>query len=262
MRLDVYMAENGHADSRQRAKVLIAGGCVFVNGTPVTKPSAQVADGDAIVVKGDPIGYVSRGALKLKAAFEVFGLSADGLVAADIGASTGGFTEYLLEQGSEKVYAVDAGTDQLAAKLRADPRVICMEKYNARNLSIGDFDGGVDLAVMDVSFISQTLILPALVGILKEKSFFVGLIKPQFEAGREAVGKGGIVKNPVSRAQAVKRVIDCAEQNGLTFCGLDVSPILGGDGNTEYIACFSKGDLIKPYTDNVDLLISKIVNAR
>ena len=262
MRLDVYLTENGHAESRQRAKIMITGGFVLVNGKAVVKPSADIREGDTVTVSGDPIGYVSRGALKLKAAFETFGLSAHGLIAADIGASTGGFTEYLLEQGAEKVYAVDSGTDQLAAKLRADARVVSMEKYNARNLSIADFDSGVDLAVMDVSFISQTLILPALVGILKERAYFVGLIKPQFEAGREAIGKGGIVKNPVSRAMAIKKVLDCAAESGLVFCGLAVSPILGGDGNTEYIACFSKGECIKPYTGNIDLLISKTVQVR
>ena len=262
MRLDVYLTENGLADSRQRAKVMIAGGCVTLNGKPASKPSAEVREGDLIEVSGDPIGYVSRGALKLKAAFETFALSADGKIAADIGASTGGFTEYLLEQGAARVYAVDAGTDQLAAKLRADVRVVSMEKYNARNLVLNDFDGGVDLAGRGITFISQTLILPALVGILKEQAFFISLIKPQFEAGRDAIGKGGIVKNSVSRAMAIKKVIDCAAVNGLSFCGLAVSPILGGDGNTEYLACFSKGGAIAPFDGNVDLLISKMVNMR
>lgn len=262
MRLDVYLTENGFAESRQRAKIMIAGSCVTLNGKLATKPSAEVREGDWVEVSGDPIGYVSRGALKLKAAFEAFELSADSKIAADIGASTGGFTEYLLKQGAARVYAVDAGTNQLAAKLRADVRVVPMEKYNARNLVLNDFDGGVDLAVMDVSFISQTLILPALVGILKEQAFFVSLIKPQFEAGRDAIGKGGIVKNSASRAMAIKKVIDCAAANALSFCGLAVSPILGGDGNTEYLACFSKGGAIAPFDGNVDLLISKMVNMR
>lgn len=260
MRLDVYLTENGHADSRQRAKLLIVGGFVKVNDKAVTKPSFDIADGDAVAVSGDPIGYVSRGALKLKAAFETFALDANGKTAADIGASTGGFTEYLLTKGAVKVYAVDAGTDQLATKLREDARVVSMEKYNARNLDISDFDGGVDLAVMDVSFISQTLILPALTGILHETSILVSLIKPQFEAGRDAIGKGGIVKNSASRAMAIRRVIDCAIQNGLTFAGLMVSPIQGGDGNTEYLACFAKGDALPAFTGNIDLLISQTVH--
>ena len=259
MRLDLYLTENGHAESRQRAKIMITGGFVSVNGKTALKPSAEIGPADTVVVSGDPIGYVSRGALKLKAAFESFGLSANDMIAADIGASTGGFTEYLLTQGASRVYAVDSGTDQLAMRLRTDPRVISMEKYNARGLSPADFPGGVDLAVMDVSFISQTLILPALTGILREHSYFVSLIKPQFEAGREAIGKGGIVKTSVSRAMAIRKVIDCATENGLAFCGLIVSPILGGDGNTEYLACFSKGDFLAPYSGNTDLLISKTV---
>lgn len=260
MRLDVFLTENGHADSRQRAKGLIVGGYVKVNEKVITKAAFDVTESDSVVVSGDPIGYVSRGALKLKAAFEVFALQADGKTAADIGASTGGFTEYLLTRGATKVYAVDAGTDQLAAKLRADARVVSMEKYNARNLDIADFDGGVDLAVMDVSFISQTLILPSLNGILKDTAFLVSLIKPQFEAGREAIGKGGLVKNPASRAMAIKRVVNSAKENGLMLVGLTVSPILGGDGNTEYLACFSKGGALPAYTDNIDLLISQTVH--
>lgn len=259
MRLDVYLTENGHADSRQRAKVLIAGGCVSVNGREATKPALDVKEGDAVLVSGDPIGYVSRGALKLKGAFEAFGLKIEGLVAADIGASTGGFTEYLLSRGAARVFAVDSGRDQLAVKLRTDARVVCMEGYNARNLNIADFDGGVDVAVMDVSFISQTLILPALANILKEKSFLVSLIKPQFEAGREAVGKGGIVKSSVSRAIAAGRVIECAAACGLALVGLIPSPIRGGDGNIEFLACFAKGDMLPAYSGNIDLLISETV---
>ncbi len=259
MRLDVYLTENGHADSRQRAKVLITGGYVSVNGKDVTKPALDVKENDTVQISGDPIGYVSRGALKLKGAFEAFALDVRGLVAADIGASTGGFTEYLLSRGATKVYAVDSGRDQLAAKLRADARVVCMEGYNARALDVSDFDEGVDVAVMDVSFISQTLILPALAGIMKERSFLVSLIKPQFEAGREAVGKGGIVKNPVSRAMAAKRVIECANANGFVLVGLVPSPIRGGDGNMEFLACFAKGDALPAYVGNVDLLISETV---
>lgn len=259
MRLDVFLAENGYAGSRQRAKVLITEGFVKVGERVITKPSYEVDENAEIKVSGDPIGYVSRGALKLKAAFETFALSADGLIAADIGASTGGFTQYLLERGARKVYAVDSGTNQLAEVLLNDDRVVSMEKYNARNLCPADFDGGVDIAVMDVSFISQTLIIPSLSKILKDDSLFVTLIKPQFEAGREAVGKGGIVKNPASRAKAIRKVIDCVCANGLEFQGLTVSPILGGDGNTEYLACFAKGKYAKPINDNIDILISRFI---
>ncbi len=254
MRLDVYLTENGYAVSRQRAKLLITSGLVTVNGKMATKVSFSVCDSDSISVGDDPIGYVSRGALKLKAAFEEFSLKANGLVCADIGASTGGFTDFLLKNGASLVYAVDSGIDQLADSLREDARVISMEKYNARNLLPIDFGNGVDLAVMDVSFISQTLIIPSLCGIMKDGATLVSLVKPQFEAGREAIGKGGIVKNPASRAFSIKRVVECATENRLSLCGLTVSPILGGDGNTEYLAYFKKGG-DSSAAENIDSLI-------
>ena len=260
MRLDVYLTENGFADSRQRAKVLISANCVSVNGKIILKPSLDVKDGDTVDVSGDPIGYVSRGALKLKAAFEAFDLSAEGKIAIDVGASTGGFTDFLLEHGAKKVFAVDSGINQLAEKLRNDIRVVSMEKYNARNLSKEDFFDSIEFAVMDVSFISQTLIIPSLSNILLDGAVFVSLVKPQFEAGRDAVGKGGIVKNPVSRALAIRKVIDCAAENGFAFVGLVASPIKGGDGNTEYLACFHKGKTNMEYSGNIDLLISNTVD--
>jgi len=257
MRLDVFLFENGYADSRQRAKVLVTSGCVSISGKLITKPAYDVTDNDIVTVSGDPIGYVSRGALKLKAAFETFILSANGLVCVDVGASTGGFTDYLLKNGAKKVYAIDSGTNQLAPLLRSDKRVVSMEKYNARNLVLSDFENAVDFAAMDVSFISQTLIIPSLVGIMKDGAVLVSLIKPQFEAGREAVGKGGIVKNPASRAFSIRKVVECAESNGLKLVGLTVSPILGGDGNTEYLACFIKEVNGSSKNENIDLLISR-----
>lgn len=260
MRLDIYLTSNGYADSRRRAKLLVTEGFVTVNGKTVTKASLDINESDEIVVSGDPIGYVSRGALKLKAAFETFSLSADGVVAIDVGASTGGFTEYLLNAGAKKVYAVDSGTDQLAEKLRSDERVVSMEKYNARNLLKEDFPIEPSLAVMDVSFISQTLIIPSLVKVLAKNAKFVSLIKPQFEAGRDAIGKGGIVKNPVSKAMSIKKVIDCAKENGFELCGLIKSPIKGGDGNEEFLAYFASGENASKYEENIELLISKIVN--
>lgn len=259
MRLDLFLTENGYADSRQRAKLLITEGLVSVNGKVISKASLDVSEADSIAVGNDPIGYVSRGALKLKAAFENFGFDIEGRIAIDVGASTGGFTEFLLEHGAKKVYAVDSGSNQLAEKLRNDPRVVSMEKYNARNLLQSDFETEIDIAVMDVSFISQTLIIPSLAGVLASGSVFVSLVKPQFEAGRAAIGKGGIVKNPVSRAMSVKKVIDCAKENGFALCGLCVSPIKGGDGNTEYLAYFTLGDIGHTYNGNIDILISKVV---
>ena len=257
MRLDLFLFENGFSESRQRAKLLINSECVKVNGKVITKPAYDTLEGDTVEVVGDPIGYVSRGALKLKAAFEEFNLTASNLVCVDIGASTGGFTDFLLKNGAKKVYAIDSGTNQLAETLRNDIRVISKEKYNARNLMLSDFDDKIDMAVMDVSFISQTLIIPALYNILDDNSLFVSLIKPQFEAGREAIGKGGIVKNPASRAFAIKKVVDCAKTVGFKLCGLTVSPILGGDGNTEYLALFSKGESAYQTIDNIDNIIMR-----
>ncbi|MBR5315041.1 MAG: TlyA family RNA methyltransferase [Clostridia bacterium] len=257
MRIDVFLHENGYADSRQRAKVLITSECVSVNGKIINKPAYDVDISDMVVVSGDPIGYVSRGALKLKAAFEEFNLDAKNLVCIDVGASTGGFTDFLLKNGAATVYAVDSGTNQLSPSLLNDARVVSMEKYNARNLSPTDFGCAVDMAVMDVSFISQTLIIPALVNVLRDGAVFVSLIKPQFEAGKDAVGKGGIVKNPASRAFAIKKVIECATVNGLSLRGLTVSPILGGDGNTEYLAYFTKDENNNTFSENLDLLISR-----
>lgn len=259
MRLDVFLTQNGYCESRQRAKLLIEAGRVFVNGKTAVKAAFALDGSETVTVGEDPIGYVSRGALKLKAAIETFPVSVCGKVAADIGASTGGFTEVLLENGAAKVYAVDSGSGQLAEKLRKDPRVLCMEKYNARDLRLEDFDDGVELAVMDVSFISQTLILPSLCGILRGGGNLVSLIKPQFEAGREAVGKGGIVKSAVSRARAIRRVADAAAECGLILNDLAVSPIKGGDGNIEYLAYFTKSSESANTDENMDLRISRIV---
>lgn len=260
MRLDLYLTTSGLADSRQRAKVLISANCVVVNGKTVSKAAYDVGEFDVVTVTNDPIGYVGRGALKLESAFKVFDIDANDKVAIDVGASTGGFTDFLLKNGAKKVYAVDSGIGQLAEKLKNDSRVVSMEKYNARYLIKEDFLENIELAVMDVSFISQTLIIPSLVNVLSQGGIFVSLVKPQFEAGREAVGKGGIVKNPASRAMAIRKVIDCALANGFSLMGLTVSPIKGGDGNTEYLACFYKGECETAYSGNIDLLISNTVN--
>ena len=241
MRLDVFLTERGLAPSRQRAKLLIESGCVLLNGKVVEKPSAPASESDKIEIIGEPLAYVSRGALKLERAFEAFSLSAADCTAIDVGASTGGFTEYLLLQGAAHVYAVDSGSGQLAEKLRRDARVVSMEKHNARFLSPTDFPVRPTFAVMDVSFISQTLILPALYGVLDARAILVSLVKPQFEAGREAIGKGGVVKSRAARAGAISRVVEAAKACGFAFCGVTPSPILGGDGNEEFLACFSKG---------------------
>ncbi len=236
MRIDVYLTENGYAPSRQRARLMIESGCVTVDGVMVKKPSMPIADGEHIVVVSDPLAYVGRGGLKLEAALDAFGIDPRGCVALDIGASTGGFTDCLLQRGARLVYAVDSGEGQLAPKLRADARVISRERLNARALTVEDLGGDrVDLIVMDVSFISATYLLPRFHALMKDAAHAVCLIKPQFEVGKTMLGKGGVVKDPAARLSAVERVCDCAQSQGLVPTGLIPSPIAGGDGNREFL---------------------------
>ncbi len=242
MRLDVFLTASGFAESRTQAQRLIEEGSVLLDGKAVDKASLAVdeqAPPSVEIVKKQK--YVGRGGLKLEKALALFEVNVEGVCALDVGASTGGFTDCLLQNGAARVYAVDAGEGQLAGKLLSDERVVNMEKYNARNLAAEDFPKPPDVAVMDVSFISQTLILPALARVLREDGVLISLIKPQFEAGRAAIGKNGIVKSAADRRHAIERVLDAAAENDLACFGLDVSPILGGDGNVEYIAAFRKG---------------------
>jgi len=239
MRIDAYMTANGLATGRQKAKELIEAGAVRINGEPVTKPSAQVNETDTVTLdESFAPKYVGRGGLKLEAALDSFNINVKGLICVDIGASTGGFTDCLLSRGAKKVYAVDCGSGQLAPKLAADERVVSIENFNARELTSEITDGRVDLAVMDVSFISQTLIYPAVTEVLKSGGLLVSLIKPQFEAGRENLGKNGIVKSDAVRHKTVDKVMKSAFNYRMTCEGIIESPIKGGDGNTEYLAVF------------------------
>ena len=242
MRIDVYLTEKGYAQSRKRAQDLIGSGCVTVDGKKITKASYPI-EGDAheIVIEND-LAYVSRGGLKLEAALDAFLPSIEGFVALDVGASTGGFTHCMLSRGAKKVFAVDSGSGQLAKALREDPRVISMERFNARNLSPADIGGEqVDLIVMDVSCISATYIIPQFRALLKENGHAVCLIKPQFEVGRAMLGKGGIVKDPKAHRAAVERVMASGISAGLKPVGLIPSPVTGGDGNREFLICFTHG---------------------
>lgn len=242
MRADVYLASNGYAKSRSTAQSLIADGAVIINGNAVSKPSEQIdenTDNSVVITKTQK--YVGRGGYKLEYALKKFCVDVNGMVAIDVGASTGGFTDCLLQNGAMKVFAVDSGEAQLDSSLIVDPRVVNMEKYNARNMKKDDFNEKIDIAVMDVSFISQTLIIPSLSEILEDGAWFISLIKPQFEVGRSAVGKKGIVKNPKDRINAVKSVIGFAENFGFGCLGISESAITGGDGNIEYVAAFRKG---------------------
>lgn len=238
MRIDLYLSKNGFADSRQKAKGLLEKELVKLNGKIVTKSSLEVYDGDTVEVTGTALAYVGRGGLKLEGALNFFDIDPRDLVCADIGASTGGFTDCLLQNGAGKVYAVDAGHGQLHEKLQMDPRVINMENCNAKALDRTLIPEPIDLAVMDLSFISQTLIYPALTRILHNDSVLISLIKPQFEAGRSAIGKNGIVKDKKIHMHVIENILETAKGFHLHCMALAPSPITGGDGNIEYLAKF------------------------
>ena len=253
MRLDLFLVDKAYAESRQKAQRLIKNGCVFVDGKEVTRPSEDIdetVEHSVSVIETENERYVSRGGLKLEGALDSFNISPEGFVCADIGASTGGFTDCLLQKGASRVYAFDSGSGQLHSKLKNDDRVVSKEGFNARYITPDDIGEGVDLVVMDVSFISQTLIIPAIVKLLKEEGIFLTLIKPQFEAGRGALGKNGIVKRKEDRLAAVNRVLDCAYENGLSFNGLACSSIKGGDGNEEFLAVFALKNTEEPIKYN------------
>ncbi len=240
MRLDVFLFSNGYTKSREEAQKLIRTGNVTLNGIAVTKPSFQVETDDADIVVKNPFLYVSRGGDKLHAALEAFNIDPNGLICADIGASTGGFTDCLLKHGARVVYAIDSGTNQLVESLKNDPRVFSMENVNARYLSKSDIGQTCTLCVMDVSFISQSLLYGAVADILPYEGTFISLIKPQFEAGRENISKGGIVKNEKVHQQVIEKLIHAASAHGLIYQSHIISPIKGGDGNIEYLALFKK----------------------
>jgi len=234
-RIDRLLVEVGLAPTRARAADLVRRGCVTVAGEAVCKPGALVADDAALAVAPGSGSHVSRGALKLEAALAAFSLAPEGCVALDVGASTGGFTEVLLTQGAEKVFAVDVGRGQLHESLREDPRVVLLEATDARHLDAACIPEPVTAIVADVSFISLTQALPAALERAAADAWLVALVKPQFEAGREAVGKGGIVRDEKDRARAVARVRDFLESQGWQVLGVIPSPITGGSGNVEFL---------------------------
>lgn len=248
MRADVFLVRGGHAPSREAARKSIEAGLVRIDGIPVKKPSEAVdEDASHTVECTSVIPYVSRGGLKLAHALDTFSIDVNHLSAADIGASTGGFTDCLLRRGAARVCSIDSGHGQLAPSLLADERVISIEGKNARTLCAEDLPFTPDIVVMDVSFISQTLILPCISAILPEHGIAVTLIKPQFEAGKAALGKGGIVKSAADRKFAVRRVISAGAECGLYASHICDSPIEGGDGNREYLIMFrKKHDILPP----------------
>jgi 23S rRNA (cytidine1920-2'-O)/16S rRNA (cytidine1409-2'-O)-methyltransferase len=241
-RIDKLLVDRGLAESRSRAQALVMSGVVLVDERRVEKSSEEFARSANVRIKGQSAEtrYVGRGGLKLEKALAHFGIDPSGYVCLDVGASTGGFTDCLLQHGAAKVYAIDVGTNQLAWKIRTDERVVAREKVNARELKPRDFPERFDLAVMDVSFISVTKIIPALVPLLAEGGRLVVLIKPQFEVGKGEVGKGGIVRDEAKHAEVVEAVRSFALGCGLVDNGVTESPILGADGNKEFLAMFAR----------------------
>ena len=240
MRLDVYLTNNGLTKSRSKAAECIKQGLVSVNGSTNVKASLDVLETDEVILLGKPHNFVGRGGVKLDFALDYFNIDVKGMRAVDIGASTGGFTDCLLQRGAAGVLAVDSGHNQLDASLLADDRVVSLEGFNARNLSPEVVDNPLDIAVTDVSFISQTLIISAAYSVLREDGIYVGLVKPQFECGASALGKNGIVKDKKQYRLAVKKVVDSATDAGFVPVGLTKSPISGGDGNTEFLLYLKK----------------------
>lgn len=241
-RIDIVLVNKGLAPSRERAKALIMEGIVFVNNQKCDKAGTNVKDTDIIEIRGKTLKFVSRGGLKLEKAMKSFDLSLDGFICADIGASTGGFTDCMLQSGVKKVYSIDVGYGQLAWKLRTDERVINLENTNFRNVTKEQIPDELDFASVDVSFISLTLILPVLRPLLKDGANAVCLIKPQFEAGRENVGKNGVVRERSVHIAVINKIMDFALLNGFSFLGLDFSPVKGPKGNIEYLCLLKKSD--------------------
>ena len=258
IRLDQLLLERDYAESRERAKALVMSGAVFLDGRRADKPGLQVTRECEPEVHGSTLRYVSRGGLKLEKALKVFDVDPTGKICIDCGASTGGFTDVLLQNGAKKVYAVDVGYGQLAWKLRQDERVVNIERCNLRYLTEEQVPEKLDLAVMDVSFISIRLILPVIRPFLKEDADFICLIKPQFEAGRGQVGKKGIVREPAIHFDVIRACLDAAQEDGYAVKGLDWSPIRGADGNIEFLCHLKKSDSAEKTPDSV---IAAVVDA-
>ena len=240
-RLDILLVEKGLAGSRERAKRMIMAGEVLVDGQKVDKAGTTVKREAEIRLLGNDIPYVSRGGLKLAKAMETFGLSLAGKTAADIGASTGGFTDCMLQNGAVKVYAIDVGYGQLAWKLRTDERVVNMERTNIRNVTVEMLEGPIDFASIDVAFISLAKVLPVAYELLKDEGEIAALIKPQFEAGKEKVGKKGVVRDPAVHLEVVENIVAFSRELGFAVRGLTFSPVKGPEGNIEYLVWLCKG---------------------
>ena len=236
-RLDVEIIKRKLAPSRQRAQALIMSGKVLVNQRPIDKPGTQVAGIDEICIRGEDLAYVSRGGLKLEAGLQAFGVSVTNKTCLDVGASTGGFTDCLLQKGARKVFAVDVGYGQLAWKLRQDPRVVVIERTNIRHMPFETIGEQMDIITVDVSFISLRLVIPAILQFANSETVILALIKPQFEIGKGRVGKGGIVRNPDDHRRVINDLTAYFNQISLSVEGIIPSPILGPKGNREFMVC-------------------------
>lgn len=240
IRLDVLLVEKGYLESRQKAQTTIMSGLVYVNNQKVDKPGTAVAEDAVIEVRGNALKYVSRGGLKLEKAMQTWPIDLTDTICMDVGASTGGFTDCMLQNGARKVYSVDVGYGQLAWSLRSDERVVCLERTNARYLNHEIIPDEPDFSSVDVSFISLKLILPAIASVLKENGHVVCLIKPQFEAGKEKVGKKGVVRDPAVHLEVLENFFSHAKESGFTVLDLTFSPIRGPEGNIEYLGFLKK----------------------
>ena len=254
MRLDAFLLEQGYFPSREKARSAIMEGRILVNERKVEKAGFPVTEDVSIRVLGDDLPYVSRGGLKLEKAIMVFKIDLTNCIIADIGASTGGFTHCALENGANKVYAVDVGYGQLAWSLRQDPRVIVLEKTNARYLTKDQIVDALDYVTMDVSFISLRKIIPTLLPLLKETGKIIALIKPQFEAGKEKIGKNGVVRDPKIHQEVIENILDFAATFDLSVEGIDYSPITGPKGNIEYLILLAKNGV------SVTVEVEKLIN--
>ena len=258
MRADIYVFNSGNSKSRQNAKILIENGNVLIDGKKVNKASQDIDDtiSHNIEIINKP-RFVSRGGEKLDFALERFDINVDGTVCLDVGASTGGFTDCLLQRGASSVYAIDSGHSQLDVSIESNEKVISIEKYNAKFMQENDFPCKFDIAVMDVSFISQTMIHQGIYSVLKDNGIFVSLIKPQFECGKSALNSHGIVKKPNYHIQAINRVLDSALMNGFSCLDIVRSPIEGGSGNIEFLVCLQKSQ--NPKNNILESKIKQII---
>ncbi len=255
-RLDVALFELGYTESREKARALIMAGQVYVNGQKSLKAGDNIKPDDKIEVRGEKMPFVSRGGYKLDKAMKSFSLNLDGKICMDVGASTGGFTDCMLMNGAVKVYSIDVGYGQLAWKLRSDSRVVNLERTNFRYVTHDHVPDKIDFSSVDVSFISLKLILPVLYTLLSDKGEAVCLVKPQFEAGREKIGKKGVVRERKVHSEVIESCISYARENSFYIKGLDFSPVKGPEGNIEYLMYISKSE-----TDEPDLNVEAVVTA-